>query len=128
MPGCGVEGPPAADASARLHACWLWRRLLPRSHDASGPAVEALAGCGRPAYLIFETLAERTLALAQLDRRQIPAAGYTPYLADFLRPILRRCGEARIRIVANFGAANPMVAGRRMLAVAEELGLPRGTG
>jgi hypothetical protein len=92
--------------------------------DASGPVVEALAASGKPSYLIFETLAERTLALAQLERRRDPSAGFTPSLADFLRPILRRCVEARIRIVANFGAANPMAAGRRVLAVAEEIGIP----
>ncbi|MSP50210.1 MAG: DUF1446 domain-containing protein [Alphaproteobacteria bacterium] len=91
--------------------------------DASGPVVDALAVSGRPSYLIFETLAERTLALAQLDRRRDPAAGFTPYLADFLRPVLRRCVEAKIRIVANFGAANPMAAGRCVLEVAAELGL-----
>ncbi|MBM3532028.1 MAG: DUF1446 domain-containing protein [Alphaproteobacteria bacterium] len=91
--------------------------------DASAPVVEALAASGCPSYLVFETLAERTLALAQLERRRDPSAGFTPYLADFLRPILRRCIESRIRIVANFGAANPMAAGRRALAVAEELGL-----
>lgn len=91
--------------------------------DASGPVVDALAASGRPSYLIFETLAERTLALAQLDRRRDPATGFTPYLADFLRPILARSLNAGIRIVANFGAANPMAAGRRVLAVADELGL-----
>ncbi len=91
--------------------------------DASGPVVDALAASGEPSYLIFETLAERTLALAQLDRRRDPASGYTPYLADFLRPILAKCLRTGIRIVANLGAANPMAAGRRVLAVAEELGL-----
>lgn len=93
--------------------------------EASGPVVEALAASGCTSYLIFETLAERTLALAQLERRRDPSAGFTPYLADFLRPILRRCLESGIRIVANFGAANPLAAGRRTLAVAEELGLRR---
>ncbi len=92
--------------------------------DAAGPVVESLIASGQPAYLIYETLAERTLALAQLDRRRDPAAGYTPYLADFLRPVLRRCVETGIRIVANFGAANPMAAGRRVLALAQELGIP----
>ena len=92
--------------------------------DAAGPVVDTLIASGRPAYLIYETLAERTLALAQLDRRRDPSAGYTPYLADFLRPVLRRCVDAGIRIVANFGAANPMAAGRRVLALAEELGIP----
>ena len=62
---------------------------------------------------MFETLGERTLALAQLQRRENPDAGYTPQTEAFLRPILARCREARIRIVANFGAANPLGAGNR---------------
>ena len=37
--------------------------------DAAGPVVDALLAAGGPAFLIFETLAERTLALAQLARR-----------------------------------------------------------
>lgn len=92
--------------------------------DACIPVVETLARRDGPRYLIFETLGERTLALAQLDRRRDPAAGFTPQTIAFLRPILRRCREARIRIVANFGAANPEGAARAVLALAEELGLP----
>ena len=42
--------------------------------DAAGPVVEALIAAGGPAVLIFETLAERTLALAQLARRADPRA------------------------------------------------------
>ena len=40
--------------------------------DAAAPVVAALIAAGGPAVLIFETLAERTLALAQLARRQNP--------------------------------------------------------
>lgn len=40
--------------------------------DAAAPVVQALVDSGRPAVLIFETLAERTLALAQLARRADP--------------------------------------------------------
>lgn len=91
--------------------------------DGAVAVVESLAASGSRAYLMYETLAERTLALAQLERRRDPEAGYTPYLADFLRPVLRRCVETGIAIVANFGAANPMAAGRRAVALAEELGI-----
>jgi hypothetical protein len=91
--------------------------------DACIPVVETLASRDGPRYLIFETLGERTLALAQLERRRDPAAGFTPGTAAFLRPILRRCREAGIRIVANFGAANSEGAGRLILALADELGL-----
>ena len=91
--------------------------------DAAGPVVDALIASGGPAVLIFETLAERTLALAQLARRSDPDGGYEPLLADLLRPVLARCLEAGVRIVSNFGAANPPGAARRIAALARELGL-----
>ena len=91
--------------------------------DAAGPVVDALIAAGGPAFLIFETLAERTLALAQLARRGDPAAGYEPLLADMLRPVLARCAAHGIRIVSNFGAANPAGAAQRIHALARELGL-----
>jgi hypothetical protein len=91
--------------------------------DAAAPVVDALATAGGPAFLIFETLAERTLALAQLARRGDPDGGYEPLLDELLRPVLARCLEAGIGIVSNFGAANPPGAARRILALARELGL-----
>ena len=66
--------------------------------DAAGPVVDALIAAGGPAVLIFETLAERTLALAQLARRSDPAAGYEPLLDEMLRPVLARCLAAGIRM------------------------------
>jgi hypothetical protein len=91
--------------------------------DAAAPVVEALVAAGGPAVLIFETLAERTLALAQLARRDDPDAGFEPLLDELLRPVLARCMGAGIRIVSNFGAANPVGAARRIHALARELGL-----
>jgi hypothetical protein len=91
--------------------------------DAGIALVAALAEQDGPSYLIYETLGERTLALAQLDRRRDPEAGCTPDFEAFLRPVLRRCVERGIPIVANFGAANPRAAGRRAAALAGELGL-----
>ncbi len=96
--------------------------------DAAGPVVDTLvrrlAECGGSAYLIFETLAERTLALAQLRRRADPHAGYEPLLDALLRPVLARCLQHNIRIVSNFGAANPDAAAQLILRMAAELGLP----
>jgi hypothetical protein len=91
--------------------------------DAARPVVDALIAAGGPAFLLFETLAERTLALAQLARRSDPRVGYEPLLADLLRPVLGDCLAHRIRIVSNFGAANPEGAARRILDLADELGL-----
>lgn len=91
--------------------------------DAAAPVVQALIAAGGPAVLIFETLAERTLALAQLARRHDPDGGWEPLLVDLLRPVLADCLAHGIRIVSNFGAANPAGAARRIRALAAELGL-----
>jgi hypothetical protein len=91
--------------------------------DAAGPIVDAMLAAGGPSVLIFETLAERTLALAQLARRTDPDGGYEPLLDELLRPILERCMAGGIRIVSNFGAANPAGAARRIVALARELRL-----
>jgi Acyclic terpene utilisation family protein AtuA len=92
--------------------------------DAAAPLVDTLVAAGGPAVLIFETLAERTLALAQLARRADPEAGYEPLLLDLLRPVLRQCLARGVKIVSNFGAANPRAAARRIGELARELGLP----
>ncbi len=92
--------------------------------DAAAPVVASLIAAGGPACLIFETLAERTLALAQLARRNDPDAGYEPLLDDLLRPVLASCLQHGVRIVSNFGAANPAGAARRIHRLAQALGLP----
>lgn len=91
--------------------------------DAAGPVVDTLIARGMPSVLIYETLAERTLALAQLNRRIDPESGYEPLLVDLLTPILARCLAHNIRIVSNFGAANPRAAARRIARLASDLGL-----
>src|SRR5262245_38592922 len=75
--------------------------------DSSAALIAALAEHAGPKFLIFETLAERTLALAQLDRLVDPSRGEVPALARLLRPALAACVRAGIRIVGNFGGANP---------------------
>ncbi|MDM0080630.1 MULTISPECIES: acyclic terpene utilization AtuA family protein [Variovorax] len=97
--------------------------------DAAGPVVDTLIArlaqgpAGQRAFLIFETLAERTLALAQLRRRADPEAGYEPLLDAMLRPVLARCLAHGIRIVSNFGAAHPRAAARHIARLARELGI-----
>jgi hypothetical protein len=95
---------------------------------AAVAVVEALAAArannGSPAFLIFEMLAERTLALAQLERRRDPALGYSPNMVALLQPVLAQCLRHGIRIVSNFGAANPQAAARRIGAMAREAGFP----
>ncbi len=91
--------------------------------DAASSVVDTLLRMGGPSVLIFETLAERTLAIAQLARRQDPDAGYEPLLAELVGPVLARCLAHGIRIVSNFGAANPRGAALRIHALARAQGL-----
>src|SRR5712691_4345635 len=91
--------------------------------DAAGPVVDALARLAGPRFLMFETLAERTLALSQLERRRDPRRGFNPALDRFIAPVLARCLRDEIRIIGNFGAANPRAAAARILALAREQGL-----
>lgn len=93
--------------------------------DAAAPIVETLIARGGPGVLIFEMLAERTLALAQLDRRKNSDNGYAPLLEPMVRPVLRRCLENGIPIVSNFGAANPRAAAHRIRQIAEEYGISK---
>jgi hypothetical protein len=90
--------------------------------DAAGPVVDTLVARGGAGVLIFEVLAERTLALAQLDRRANPERGYAPLTEPMLRPVLRRCLHHGIPIVSNFGAANPPAAARLIRRIAREVG------
>jgi hypothetical protein len=87
--------------------------------DAALPLVER----GEIGYLVFECLAERTIALAQKDRLRDSARGYHPFLEERLRRVLAACKARGVKIVSNMGAANPLAAGERAAAVARELGL-----
>ncbi|AHV92928.1 acyclic terpene utilization AtuA family protein [Bordetella holmesii] len=91
--------------------------------DAALPVVRTLARRPGRRVLILETLAERTLALAQLARRENPQAGYEPLLEPLLRPVLELCLTERIAIVSNFGAANPSGAAQHILRLAKAMNL-----
>ena len=91
--------------------------------DVGGPVADSLIASGKPAALFYETLAERTLAIAQRGAaRQSGGEGYTPDLAGFVRPVLKRCVEW-VPIIGNFGAANPMGAAKRLHALAKTQGI-----
>ena len=92
------------------------------SGDRIEPAVE-LAEKGRLDYLVFECLAERTIALAQLQKAKDPDAGYDPLLGERMQAVLAACRARGTRIVTNAGAANPRAAARCVLEAARSLGL-----
>jgi hypothetical protein len=91
--------------------------------DAAAPVVRTLIERGGPAALIFENLAERTLATQQLAKRANPDLGYEPLLELELRPVLADCLTHGITIVGNFGAANPQGAARVIRRLAADLGV-----
>ena len=92
------------------------------SGDRIEPAV-ALAEHAEIDYLVFECLAERTIALAQQERQRDPSRGYDPFLEARMRAVLAPCRRRGIRIITNAGAANPIAAARLVHALALELGL-----
>ena len=92
------------------------------SGDRVEPALE-LAEHGALDYLVFECLAERTIALAQQQRLADPATGYDPLLAERMRTVLPACAARRVRIITNMGAANPEAAAREVARIARDLGL-----
>jgi len=92
------------------------------SGDRVEPAVE-LAEKGALDYLVFECLAERTIALAQQEKVRDPSRGYDPLLEERMHAVLAACRSKGVRIVTNAGAANPSAAARVVVAIARSLGL-----
>jgi hypothetical protein len=96
------------------------------SGDRIEPAVE-LAEQGDLDYLVFECLAERTIALAQQAHISDPQGGYDPLLSERMRRVLpcvgAQAGRRRLRVITNMGAANPVAAAIEVRRIAGELGL-----
>lgn len=92
--------------------------------DAAIAVVDELIRRGEPCALIFETLGERTLAAAHRRMREDPEGGYEPLIDELIEPILEKCLSRGIRILGNFGAADPDGACRRIEALARRLSLP----
>ena len=93
------------------------------SGDRIEPAVE-LVNSGALDYLVFESLSERTLPLAQQRKRADPSKGYDPFLEARMRAVLGGCARRKIKIVTNMGAANPQAAGEVVIRICRELNLP----
>jgi Acyclic terpene utilisation family protein AtuA len=90
--------------------------------DRIEPAAE-LAEHGRLDYLVFECLAERTIALAQRERLRDPQAGFNPWLAERMAAVLGHCARQGIKIITNMGAANPLAAAELVAGLACRMGL-----
>ena len=91
--------------------------------DAAAAIIAELAGCDAPKYLMFECLAERTLASAQLEKLKDPSRGYSPFLDQYFTRHLGPAMSAGVKIVSNLGAANPIAGAHRVREIAAEQGL-----
>ena len=94
------------------------------SGDRIEPAVE-LVEKGDIDYLIFECLAERTIAIGQQMRMADPDKGYDLLLADRMHAVLRTCHKKGIKIITNMGAANPISGAAKIKEIAQSLGLKK---
>ncbi|MCM3709162.1 acyclic terpene utilization AtuA family protein [Sporosarcina luteola] len=92
------------------------------SGDRLEPAVE-LAEKGKLDYLVLECLAERTIALAQKRKKSDAAMGYDPLLEKRIRSLLPVLKQNNVRLITNMGAANPLGGAKKIIEIADELGL-----
>ena len=92
------------------------------SGDRIEPAVE-LAEKGNINYLVFECLAERTIAIAQNAKLNDPTKGYDALLAERFEAVLPICKKNGIKIITNMGAANPQAGAAKVREIAARLGL-----
>lgn len=92
------------------------------SGDRIQPALDLVEGASLN-YIVFECLAERTIALAQQSKATNPASGYDPLLPARMRQVLPACWGRGTKLISNMGAANPRAAATRTREIAGELGL-----
>lgn len=74
-------------------------------------------------YIVFDYLAEVTMALLARARARSPAAGFTADFVDTVAQIVHEAGSRGIRIVSNAGGSNPLACAAAVRKVVEEAGL-----
>ncbi len=92
------------------------------SGDRIRPALDLIER-GSLDYIVFECLAERTIALAQQAKAADPDRGYDPLLEARMRQVLPACRRHSTTLISNMGAANPIAAAKKTRDVAAGLGL-----
>lgn len=90
--------------------------------DRIEPAVELMEK-GNIDYIVFECLAERTIAIAQQEKMKDPNKGYNSLLPERMRKILKLAKEKNIKVITNMGAANTKAAVEATKNIAKELGI-----
>ncbi len=90
--------------------------------DRIEPAVDLIER-GNLHYVVFECLAERTIALAQQRKTRNSHHGYDAMLEARMTKVLRPCREHTTRLISNMGAANPTAAILKTKQIATGLGI-----
>jgi len=92
------------------------------ARDRIEPAVE-LAEKGDVDYLVFECLAERTIATDNMEKMANPNKGYNIWLERRMAAVLPVCARKGIKIITNMGSANPEAAARKISEMCKDLGI-----
>lgn len=90
--------------------------------DRIEPAVEIMEK-GNVDYIIFECLAERTIAIGQKAKLADPNKGYNGLLESRMEKILPLAKKNNIKVITNMGSANPEKAAEITAEIAKDLGL-----
>lgn len=85
--------------------------------DRIEPALELIEK-GNLDYIIFECLAERTIALGQQEKEKDSAKGYNPLLEYRMEKALPLLKMYPVKIITNMGAANPKSAAEKVAEIA----------
>ncbi len=90
--------------------------------DRIEPAIDIMEQ-GEVDYIIFECLAERTIALAQKQKLKNPNLGFNELLEYRMKKILPVCKENNVKVITNMGASNPIAATKVIKNLANSLGI-----
>lgn len=92
------------------------------SDDRLEPALDIIQD-GDVDYIVFECLAERTIAIAQQHKMENPKEGYDSLLKYRMEQVLPLCVKNSVKIITNMGAANPKAAAEMVKQIAQNQGL-----
>ena len=90
--------------------------------DRLAPALDVMT-YGDVDYIVFECLAERTIAIAQQRKMQQPNEGYDRLLEYRMAQVLPLCVKKKVKVISNMGAANPKAAAETIKQIAKQQGL-----
>lgn len=91
-------------------------------NDRITPSLELLEK-GNLDFLCLECLAERTVAMAQQNRRLDPEKGYNSYLVRRMTGVLPLAFAHHVKVITNMGGANVKKAVEKTAEIARSLGI-----